>query len=365
MKKILNSICKIVYLKDNRSSDSVYKRSTKRELLKKILSVLRKDLGIFYLKQFLKKIHNRYNPKYLQIDFNSIKEKDGTKIVGLIITWNNFEFFQFALKQALDFCDEVLLIEGGHSMTFPQKSIDGTVEYINKMKGHPKLRIFDFKFREKYKRYDIVQLFVRMGALKKSRFLKPGNWLILWDDDMFFFDEELKRIKELMSNTDYDVISVNERRFIYNFRFNTFAIEKKKIYSGGWAGWQFNKIYEGAYIRGYLGKQVNPRFYYKDGKPYSKYLYLDDVVCFHYPYVKLLERIKARWLYSIEKGTVESRGKYDKFMSVKWTNDEDIYKFKEVIENINNEKGFNVYTGKHPEILDSHPWRNIDDVRKM
>ena len=72
--------------------------------------------------------------------------------------------------------------------------------------------------------------------------------------------------------------------------------------------------------------------FYKNGKRYKKYEFLDDVVYFHYPYVKSPERAKFRWEISVEKGNMESAKRFEQFMSVKWDKDEDIFKSKEIIE---------------------------------
>jgi len=69
------------------------------------------------------------------------------KIIGSMFTWNNLEFFKCALKQALEFCDEVVLSEGCHSHQYPMRSTDGTCEYIETIKNHPKIRFVEFKER--------------------------------------------------------------------------------------------------------------------------------------------------------------------------------------------------------------------------
>lgn len=306
----------------------------------------------------------RINP-YVQFkikDFDKEKKKNERKdfkIVGLMITWNNLEFFQFTIQQALEFCDEVLLIEGGHSNKFPKRSVDGTVEFIKKIKKHPNLRVFDFNFREKYNNYYTVQLHIRMDALRKSKLFRPGNWYILWDDDNFFFNKDLIKLKKILATTKNDTIVFNERKFIYNFRFNTFNDDRKLLYRGGG---QIDRIRRYTWIKGFL-KMVNPRLYYGRTRKYDKILYLDDIVSFHYHQVKKSERVKVRWEMAMEKGYTHIKDRYEKFLSISWDGDADVYKHKELIEDLNGEKGFNVYTGPHPEILDAHPWRFIDDVR--
>ena len=102
------------------------------------------------------------------------------KIIGLMLTWNNLEFFKRALKQALDFCDEVILVEGCHSKYYPKRSTDGTCEYIETIRNLPKLVVRDFNFGGLYNH---VQLRIRQEFPKDSAFYEPGNWIINWDDD--------------------------------------------------------------------------------------------------------------------------------------------------------------------------------------
>ena len=59
-----------------------------------------------------------------------------------------------------------------------------------------------------------------MKAIKISECFKPGNWVIQWDDDDFFMNSDLNKIRKILENTKKDTIVFNERRFIYNFRFN-------------------------------------------------------------------------------------------------------------------------------------------------
>ena len=68
---------------------------------------------------------------------------------------------------------------------------------------------------------------------------------------------------------------------------------------------------------------------------------------------------------SIEKGTKTSIGIYEKFMSVVWDKDEDIFKSETIVESIRPGEGLNIYTGPHPSILDNHPWRHIKDIREV
>ena len=105
--------------------------------------------------------------------------------------------------------------------------------------------------------------------------------------------------------------------------------------------------------------------HYKNGKPYKKFKVLKDVVYFHYVYVKIPLRVKARFEISVEKGNLESENRYKRFESIKFHNDEDILKYAEDLEFINAMNGLNLYYGPHPEIIRDHPWRKIKDCREL
>jgi len=275
------------------------------------------------------------------------------KIIGMIPTWNQLNWLRYSLSQALDFCDEVILVEGCHSRQYPKRSTDGTYEYIKDF-GHPRLKVFDF---EQDGSYQNVQRRLRHHMPHKSQYWKPGNWILYWDDDAFFFDADLKRLKKTMLSTKHDTIVFRERYFIYNFRFSLIS-EKVRIWPHG-PHW--NRITDGCYLRGVRN------LYYKDKRRYDDIHWIDDIVQHHYSYVKLPERMEPRWMMSVEKGVTSSRHRFGEWMSVKWKNDKDFLRQKEKIIFITGLQGqrLEVYEGNHPEILKNHSWRNIEDIRRI
>lgn len=269
------------------------------------------------------------------------------KIIGLMITWNNLEFFKCALKQALNFCDQVLLMEGCSSKHYPKHSTDGTYEYIKNLKANPKLKIIDFDVSRK-ERYDKIQYAMRQKLLNHSNW-NPGDWVTAWDDDMFFFEDDLPKIKEELIKAKNDTIAFMERRFVYNFKFNTI----------GKGRWFFHRLTKGCFYKPLM------TLCYKHGQPYIDRFWINNIYFFHYNYMKLPKRIKARWDMSIEKGNIAAKEMFEKWMQIKWDKDEDIFAHKTKIEVMQFQLGFNIYKGKIPEVLKKHPWRNINDVRLM
>jgi len=267
------------------------------------------------------------------------------KIIGLMVTWNNLEFFKCAVTQALEFCDEVILVEGCHSMQYPERSDDGTVEFIQTLRTHPKLKIMDFT---RGMIYDRVQRIIRQRYPKQSRYYKSGNWVFQWDDDLFFFDKDLPKIKYAMEHSKEDALDFNSRYFIYNFRFN--CLRSSGIYC--------YRITDG------LTFKVLMTACYADGRRYSARK-LDDITAFHYGCVKKPERQKARWVMSVEKGAGASIGRFDKWTGISWERDADIIKSESIIKDLTAGDVVDIYKGEHPEAVATHPWQHIDDVRKI
>lgn len=268
------------------------------------------------------------------------------KIIGAMVTWNNYEFFRRALRQMKDFCDDVILVEGCHSQKYPQRSTDGTAEYVQALKDQSDIKVIDFDLK---KRYDITQRRIRSEAPKRSLFYKPNNWLIHWDDDRFFFPKHLKRLRKAMETTKADALAIPERHFIYNFRFHY---------------WQKNGLVWCYRILDDFAMKGVSTHLYKNGKPLKTEV-IQNIKCYHYSYVKNPIRMKARWVMSIEKGCKESKNRFNNWMGVKWKNDEDLEKDwnKKRLKAVRDIDPFGIYEGNHPPILDDHPMRHIKDSR--
>lgn len=280
------------------------------------------------------------------------------KIVGLLMTYNNINFFKYAVRQMLDFCDEVVLIEGNHFRQYPKRSNDGTCEYIKTLK-HPKLKIIH-DFDRTSDRYDIVQRGLRKKYSEGSKYWQPGNWILQWDDDTFFFNDDLPKIRKILESTDKDTVMFRERRFAFNFRFS--ILTPKNTLSGG-IRWQ--RITNGCEYKSGVS-----HLHYKDGSKYinkvDKRLFVPNIVYHHYPYVRTSSRVKFRYEISVNKGVTSNRHTFKIWKRIRWGKDEDILKQEDNFRKVIGGKGkFEIYNGSHPEVLDNHPWRYINDVREV
>ncbi len=116
--------------------------------------------------------------------------------------------------------------------------------------------------------------------------------------------------------------------FNFNFRIN--------LYTGEVGAYHFDKITDGCYYK------PNWKMMYKNGRRYTKFKFLKDIVYFHYVYVKTPLRIKSRFDISIEKGYLDSKDRYEKFMAIKFDKDEDIFNYEEDLKFINFMEGLNM-----------------------
>ena len=265
-----------------------------------------------------------------------------------MLTWNNLIFFKYSLQQALSFCDEVWVIDGCHFYKYPWHSTDGTYEYLKNYK-HEKLKFVDIE--RVVDKYEKVQCLLRTKTPRMSSLWKPGNWVFQLDDDLFFFEKDLVKIREAMQNSKYPALEFNMRYFIYNFRLNFFQKSLDLCY----------KI-----VNDFEKKFVMKGVGYPRCRSGAKYRtdYLKDIIVHHYTYMKIPERMSPRWEMSIEKGTKSSRGRFKRWMDID-LNKTNSAQLEKELNKIRSGGGLNIYTGKHPEVLDNHPWVNVDDIRRL
>ena len=168
--------------------------------------------------------------------------------------------------------------------------------------------------------------------------------------DLFFFDADLVKIRQSMRDCKFPALEFNMRYFIYNFRLNFFQKSLDLCY-------RISDDFDEKFVMRGVGY---PRC--RDGSKYQTD-YLRDIVVHHFSYVKTPERMAPRWVMSVEKGTTSSVGRFEAWMEtdLKWG----FTKLEGKLDRIRPGWGLNVYEGKHPEVLDGHPWADIKDVRKL
>lgn len=277
------------------------------------------------------------------------------KTAAIICLWNDQYWAPYALKQASDFCDDVFVVEGCHSQQFPERSTDCTRDIAVKASeecGNVHLLELPFTRDENditSQRYDHYQAAVWNWLLQQVKNQTGAEWFRPWDADMIFVDADLEKIIDHMQKTDAFCLRFNERRFIYNFRFCTEDVTGN-----------FYKVTKGAYFT------PISKLHFADGDLYPNYAeVMEDVTVHHFTGVRQIDRMKARFDMSSEKGTPGARQNWRDWRDLKWAHDDDfIAQFEPMAERILGGKNLQVYDGPWPECLEGHPWREIEDVRK-
>lgn len=238
-------------------------------------------------------------------------------------------------------CDELLICEGSQCVSFPEfpeRSDDGTLDIISdKTRQYPgKIKIVNTI--RKYENYRDNQCANFNAALNHC---KIGDYFIQLDADEFLLDSCIPWVNDLMAQEAFDVLWLKEYHFAYSFKWSMILngdIIGPVIYRKT-PGFGFRPTHMGINV----GKRV---------------IKSDEIVMFHYTWLKSKVRIGMRFKTSgRRKGMV-------KFFNESWNN---IKLGDGKTHNCWSGRTLTLkrYDGEHPFILDNHPWRHIEDVRKL
>ncbi len=288
------------------------------------------------------------------------KERD-SKIYGFMPIFEDADWADYSIKAHLKFVDHLIIGEGYHGPIWHfwrNRSTDGTIKMINKYKNHPKVTIIKNRTGP---RVEVGKGLSMKKILReyKKRGIKGGDWLMLCDSDEFYSEKQLKEIEKIMSTTKKDLLRAASRMFAYNMTYYMDGFSKRF--------WRYTKGMKFSFYNQYAR--------YKDGTRYTKNrknILVNDPM-FHYCFMRTNEREYLTRLMEVKGGsrTKEQLEWYDR-VYYKWNekNADKLYK--------DNEKKCGVYgwwegspriikkySGKHPKILDNHPYRHIKDMRKM
>lgn len=134
------------------------------------------------------------------------------KIIGLLTAWGAESWIRPALKQALEYCDEVMIVVAGHSPEI--KGFEDNT--YNICKEYPDAKLLDFEptetscFRKKSEGFNHM--------LRNSRLHAVGNWLWVLDVDEFYTESAFKAIKVAIESNEYNRIKMEERFFLINMQ---------------------------------------------------------------------------------------------------------------------------------------------------
>jgi len=257
--------------------------------------------------------------------------------LGLLPLFNEFKWASFAIDQGMMLCDRLLITEGSQFVAFPdipERSDDGTLDIINdKQKQYPnKIEIID-TIRE-HRNYRINQC---ANYNRSLNYCEIGDYVISLPADTFYSNSVIDKMNRLMGDEKIDCLSVSLLMFAFGFKW-TFGEQPFKVIFKKNSTLHFRPT---CTPKGFGMAEV----------------ILDDISGHHYCWVKPRERMRVR---------MRTSGMYPNMLN--WF-DKNWDEFK--LENGKDYPGYNGnftlcrYEGNHPSILDNHPWRNVEDIRKI
>ncbi len=262
------------------------------------------------------------------------------KIGGIISVYQEADYLPYALEQAREFCDYIIIAEGCHSDNHPTRSTDGTIEFLERQ---PEEVIYAENVEGW--RYDFFQMGI--WSMLTDRVVEEGcDWFRYWDVDMFWLNDDLKEIKKKIETTNKDCLIFPERRFIYNWRMNTKSITGR-----------FYRTTPGMYLT------TISNVHKANGDPYLLDVDMVNAECFHFTGAKKLDRMKFRFDISKEKGTPDIDRLWEEYKNFEWANCDDAESRIPLLEELSGGTDFNFYHGELPEVLRNHPYSRMEDIR--
>ena len=258
--------------------------------------------------------------------------------LGFLQIYNEVNWAEYAVDQAMTICDKLLIIEGSQFVTFPdisERSNDGTLDIISDKLKQYGGQIICLNTTRKHKNYRCNQCDNFNQALT---FCDVGDYFIQLDADEFYFDKCITEMNKLMREEEVDLIKVLDCEFAFSFK------------------WQLGREHK---RRKSVAIKKTEKLYFtpthncvNSGK---NIIITFGIGCHHYDWVKPPERMLIR---------MRTSGMYGGM--VEW--------FKETYLKMKLEDGktyqsyhgnfaLHRYDGSHPSVLDNHPWRKINDVR--
>lgn len=304
------------------------------------------------------------------------------KIYTVFMTYDQREWLPSVLDQtdrALEFgsIDKVLIAEGGHSLKVSPRSPDGSWDYLNeRLAGNDNYKLYDAKpFRDNSVMYGQVQapLLTHMcqDAFNNNE-TDEDVWIWYIHDDEFFLDPFLKNIRNYAiqaKEEGYEMIMTKQMGFAYNF----------KLY---WSKRTCYMLF--SWNKGNVWKPITTPCYpdgiqYLNKKDKIKFDASHENTTFHFSHVKRPKRLKYRAsdLPSEIGASAASIWYRDVYEAADLNNLDEVYR-----KNVHIQGGYgfykdsadmgpevmqvlNTYTGEYPYALRNHPYKDIEDIRKI
>ena len=256
--------------------------------------------------------------------------------IAMLQFFNEKDWAGYAIEQAAMLCDKLLIIEGSNYSTFadvPERSDDGTLDIISdKMKAYPK-QIELLRSERRFAKFTHNQCENFNLALSHCG---NGDYFIPLDADEFYMDDFIVKLKQIMDEGKVDYLRSEGLQFIFSFKW-TYCTHVKMVL-----------------LKKVSGLHFTPHHKPQGFGPVSMLIAGDNH--HHYSWVKSKERMKLRMRGGIYKDMPA-------WFDANWDRiklaDGESFHYVHL-------GAFTVkkYDGPHPSLLDKHPWRHIEDIRK-
>ena len=135
-----------------------------------------------------------------------------SKLIGIITAWAAEPFIEPAIKQAIEYCDEILVSVSANNSIY-DKFEDSTLDIVKKY-------VPDVKIIEGVKSttHPNSKGLTMKKMLDETNNNKKGDWIWILDADEFYFDDDVNIIKDVIKENKYSMIEMPERFFLVNMQ---------------------------------------------------------------------------------------------------------------------------------------------------
>lgn len=265
------------------------------------------------------------------------------KKIGFLMLYNEIDWAAYAIDQAFMVCDKLIICEGSQFTSFvdiPERSTDGTLDIIaDKQKEYPGLIDVMFTTR-KHANYRQNQC---DNFNKAVMLCSVGDYFLHLDADEFFSDVFIEEINNYTKEGKIDFLDSVSHVFAFSF------------------DWLIHMANEGRTGKHVLYKVFDGFSFAPTHRPLSigkNRVIKDTKDVFHYTWVKPTTRMEIRLRTS---GFVPGMHEWFK----KYWNNIELIENKIQPSHLGTTFYLERYKGDHPFILNKHPWRYINDVRRV
>lgn len=260
--------------------------------------------------------------------------------IAFLQVYNDVGWVAHNIDQTMTMCDNLVVIEGSQFVVFdniPERSDDGTLDVIrDKMKEYPG-RITLLGTVRKHQNYRHNQCDNFNRALE---YCQLGDYFIPTDADKILFEDSVVLLKDMMDEGKADTIKFFGKHFAFSF---------------SWELWINNKNQMRDYVfKKKAGMYFKPTHNHVGAGPE---VVLEGTHFHHYKWLKPAERMRIRHQTS---GMVPGMLKWFK---QNWHKIQLVDSKRQPFYLGHFE--LRRYNGRHPNILDYHSYRCIEDVRSL